>query len=284
MYLRLRNFKGGLRDQVSIKSSEESVSNLYHVLKPILEEEYISNTTSSMSLDTRNIDLPELSMAFNMRLTYVKTNDHGAQLFQDPMNHWVVQVKDTPTTFDAAPWVNYQGDLYMGQSGERYIVVTELENIDKWGGMVKVDKVEDPPFGDSTDMKLLNTIKVHLIKMNDPNIAMYVQEFDEVKTCYLTKTLDLGTIHEEKLLYIYLEGTNTLKLNLVFLDKFRVLYESMEQRVVRSLSLQGLPILELAPKPTSSIGTRIFSPKGGDSRNVASMQRSPNLAEDALSS
>ena len=53
---------------------------------------------------------------------------------------------------------------------------------------------------------------------------------------------------------------------------------------MHSLSWQGLPILDLDPKPTSSIGTRIFSPKGGDSRNIASIQRSSNLAEDALSS
>ena len=158
-------------------------------------------------------------------------------------------------------------------------MVTKPENVDKWGVMVKADMVEEPPFVDSANMKLLNTIKVHLIKTDDPNIAVYVRESDKVKTCYFTKTPDLGTIHKEKLLYIYLEGTNTLKINLVFLDKFGVLYEPMEQRVVRSLSWQGLPILELAPKPTSSIGTRIFSPKGGgDSRNVASIHRSPNLA------
>ena len=67
-----------------------------------------------------------------------------------------------------------------------------------------------------------------MIKTDDPNIAVYVREFDEFKTCYCTKTLDLVTIHEEKLLYIYLEGTDTLKLNLVFLDKYGVLYELME--------------------------------------------------------
>ena len=153
MYLRLGNIKGELRDRVSVNSSEESISNLYHALTPILEEEYISNTTSSMSLDTRNADLPEFSMAFNMRLMYVKTNNHGAQLFQDPMNRWVVRVKDTPTAFDAAPWVNYQGDLYMGQSRERYIVVIEPENVDKGGVMVNADKVEEPLFVDSADMK-----------------------------------------------------------------------------------------------------------------------------------
>ena len=120
--------------------------------------------------------------------------------------------------------------------------------------------------------------------MDYPTIAAYVQESNEVKTCYFTKTLDLGTMHEEKLLYIYMEGTNTLKLNLVFLDKYKVLYEPMEQRLVCSLSWQGLPIPKLAPKPTSSIGTRIFSPKGGDLRNIASIRRLPNLAEDTLSS
>ena len=86
MYLRSGNFKGGLRDRVSINSSEESVSNLYHALTPILEEEYISNTTSNMSLNAKNVDLSKFTMAFNIRLTFVKTNNHGAQLFQDLMN------------------------------------------------------------------------------------------------------------------------------------------------------------------------------------------------------
>ena len=62
-----------------------------------------------------------------------------------------------------------------------------------------MDKVEEPPFVDSANMKLLNTIKVQLIKTDDPTIAKYVQEFDEVKTCYFTKTPNLGTIHEEKM-------------------------------------------------------------------------------------
>ena len=164
MYLRFgHQYKFGQRDQAassSIKLSEESVSKSYHFLEPVVEEECIFDSTSSISLDVRNIDFPKFSMAFNMRLTYVKTNNHGAQLFQDPMKRWVVCVEDTPTAFDAAPWVNYQGDLYMGQSREHCIVVTELKNVDKWGGVVKADKVEEPPFVDSANMKLLNTIKV----------------------------------------------------------------------------------------------------------------------------
>ena len=126
------------------------------------------------------------------------------------MNYWVVRVEDTSTTFDAAPWANYQGDLYMGQSRECYIVITKPENVHKWGVIVKADEVKEPPFVDSLNMNLLNTIKVQLIKMDDPTIAVYVQESDEVKTCYFTKTLDLSTIHEEKILYIYLGRMKTL--------------------------------------------------------------------------
>ena len=53
-------------------------------------------------------------------------------------------------------------------------MIMEPKNIHKWGVIVKVKKVKEPPFLDSTDMKLLNTIKVQLIKMDDPTIAMYV--------------------------------------------------------------------------------------------------------------
>ena len=91
-----------------------------------------------------------------------------------------------------------------------------------------MDKVEESPFVDSKAMKLLNAIKLQLIKMDDPTLVVYVQEFDEVKTCYFTKILDLSTIQEEKTLYIYLEGTNTLKLGPIFSDKYGVLYKPME--------------------------------------------------------
>ena len=53
-------------------------------------------------------------------------------------------------------------------------MITKPKNVDKWGVIVKMDKVEEPPFVDSPDMKLVNTIKVQLIKMDDPNIVVYV--------------------------------------------------------------------------------------------------------------
>ena len=61
----------------SIKSSEESVTNSYHALPVIVEEEIVSNSTSSMSTaDERNTETSTYSMAFNVRLAFVRTNDH----------------------------------------------------------------------------------------------------------------------------------------------------------------------------------------------------------------
>ena len=70
----------------------------------------------------------------------------------------------------------------------------EPKNVDKWGMIVKLEKVEEPPFGDSKNMKLLNSIKVQFIRMDDPNMVVYVQESKKVKTCYFTKMLDLNII------------------------------------------------------------------------------------------
>ena len=47
------------------------------------------------------------------------------------MSRWVVKIEDILMDFKATPWVNYQGDFYMGQGEERYIVMNDLENVDK---------------------------------------------------------------------------------------------------------------------------------------------------------
>ena len=64
-----------------------------------------------MSLEAHTTKVLEYSMAFNMGLTFVKTNSHGAQLYKDPMNRWVLKIKDHLMDFEATAWVNFQGEL-----------------------------------------------------------------------------------------------------------------------------------------------------------------------------
>ena len=93
----------------SQKSSEESVINTIPILKPILEEDSYSNSSSSMASKTHIFaSIPDTHpMLFNDRLVFARTNTYDAQLFKDPMNRWVVKIEEQPTAFDPSLWVNY---------------------------------------------------------------------------------------------------------------------------------------------------------------------------------
>ena len=66
--------------------SEEGITNAYHVLEPIVEEEAFFDSTSSILWEAQAVEVPEYSMDFNMRLTFVKANSHDAQLYKDHIN------------------------------------------------------------------------------------------------------------------------------------------------------------------------------------------------------
>ena len=57
-----------------------------------------------------------------------------------------------------------------------------------------------------------------------------------------------------KTLYVYLEGMLTICPQAIFVDKFGVKYEIMEPRLAQSMTWQGFPIPDLAPKTASSMG------------------------------
>ena len=98
MYLRsdtyFRSGQRGSSTSPSVKSSEESVTNSRPMLEPIEEIDTPTNTSTTMDSEAPNETMPDLSLAFNMRLKFVKRNAHDAQLFRDPMGRWVVKVED----------------------------------------------------------------------------------------------------------------------------------------------------------------------------------------------
>ena len=68
-------------------------------------------------------------MDFNVRLEFVHTNAHDVQLYKEPMNRWVVKIEEYPTDFDPSPWVNYQGEMYVGQEGACYQVARQSQTM-----------------------------------------------------------------------------------------------------------------------------------------------------------
>ena len=72
---------------------------------------------------TSNIDAtPSYQLEFNIKLRYDYTNDWGAKIYHDPMQRQVYKMVECPTRFEQSPWVNYQGDMYVGKDGARYEV------------------------------------------------------------------------------------------------------------------------------------------------------------------
>ena len=141
----------------------------------------------------------------------------------------------------------------MGQGGERFIVTKDPKDVDRWRQLVRVAKVEEPSYGGSKELKLLNSIKVCHMKVDDPNMDFNVKESEESLSFYYARNISLNTIETEKVLYVYLKGLQTMKLTPIFLDKFGIAYEPMEQKIVKGMTWQELPILELAPKFALSI-------------------------------
>ena len=125
MYLQSGNlYKSGRGTNTIIhNSSEESVTNVIPLLKPIIEEDTFLDSSSSMASKTHVFAsiLDAHPMIFNVRLVFTtKTNIHDAQLLKDPMNCWVVKIEEHPMAFDPSSRVNYQGEMYMGKEGVPY--------------------------------------------------------------------------------------------------------------------------------------------------------------------
>ena len=54
--------------------------------------------------------------------------------------------------FDPSPWVNYQGDIYMGQEGVRYQEVMELDTFDKWSQVVTTQRNEESLYKETLEL------------------------------------------------------------------------------------------------------------------------------------
>ena len=65
-----------------------------------------------------------------MQLKYEGFNAYGAQLFVDPLSRYYVKTSKFVTPLQQAPWVEYQGELCIGEDGARYVLTAEPENVD----------------------------------------------------------------------------------------------------------------------------------------------------------
>lgn len=101
--------------------------------------EYPLDHLSHTSMDTissfqsQSIDVV---LEYDGRLRFHVENTHGAKIYRDFLQRYVVKVEDHPFDIDQAPWVNYQGDRYMGRDGGMYLLTENLGELDQLGNPI----------------------------------------------------------------------------------------------------------------------------------------------------
>ena len=75
----------------------------------------------------------------------------------------MVKIEEHVTIFDPAPWVNFQGDRYMGKDGGVCMLIENPNEVDKLGHKVpkeaRIDE-EGPPKVETVGFRLVNSILV----------------------------------------------------------------------------------------------------------------------------
>ena len=107
---------------------------------------------------------PGIDLEYDGRLRFLLENSQGALIYKDFINRFVVKIEDHTTIFDPAPWVNFQGDRYMGKDGSMYLLTEFPEEVDKLGNLVHGEmKIEEegPPKVELLGFRLVNSIWVH---------------------------------------------------------------------------------------------------------------------------
>ena len=154
----------------------------------------------------------------------MRYNTHSAIIYKDPAHRFLVKIEDHPTDFNATPFVNYQGDRYIGPQGEMYLVVDDPDTVDSVGGI----KVPHPHEGDELPprplqegVKLVNSIVVHLVPIDNPTKALY-KWIDEGSDFYYEREDPYGySLTEVKILYVFRqEGFMPEPRPVAFVDKY----------------------------------------------------------------
>ena len=69
----------------------------------------------------------------NQKLVYLFENPQGALIYRDANGQFLAKTLEHPTTFQRDPWVNFQGDICIGEDGAWYVVTKQPKLIDALG-------------------------------------------------------------------------------------------------------------------------------------------------------
>lgn len=183
---------------------------------PIEDPTYETDSDMSMaSTSTNPFVYHGVELEYNLRLWYQQENAYGVNIYHDYAGKDVVKVKDHINELDSAPWVNFQGDQFMGREGAMYLLVENPDIVDTLGSIVQGEDPlmeEGPPEFTLLGCKLVNSILTHRVPIDDTTRALYLKE-----------SPPKNTLDDEKILYVYIKNNIDTDIpSTIFMDKYGV--------------------------------------------------------------
>ena len=194
------------------------------------------------SFQSQSIDI---ELDYDGRLRFHMENAHGAKIFRDCLQRYTVKVEDHPSDIDLAPWVNFQGDRYMGGDGCMYLLTETPEDVDQLGNFIpeKGELIEEgPPMPERPGLRLINSIWVRRVLIDDKTKVLYKREETLSEFYYLRHSSLDCTITEDKILYVFVEMNLGEYRDVVFLDKYNLKWDLMLSSDIGGLTYQGMPL------------------------------------------
>ena len=235
-------------DGISRASTRESTTRTPTWSAPIAEEvAYETDSNLSMaSTSTTNTVNHGVELDYNMQIFYERENLHAAKIYKDQTDQYVVKVEDHHTAFDPAPWVDFQGDRYMGRDGAMYLIIDDPEVVDFLGNVTPVVdplRPEGPPALTPTGYKLVNSMWTQRVPIDDNTKAVYKREDTGTEFFYLRDNPPEYSLEADKALYVYVQTSMTRGgMPTIFLDKFGFEWSLLLESEVGGITFMGNPI------------------------------------------
>ena len=200
------------------------------------------------------------------------------------MTPWVglwVRIEDYLIEFVQEAAINVQGDRYMDPYGTIYILTKNPHHMDKWRiiklndkGKQPLDLSKQPSRVDPSKCRLVNSIKVRSVPMDDPNLGVY-QRDNHGKISYLqTLYPNPNILTKEKTLYIFwLLHQLTLDPDVLYQDKFGAEYKRVKKKIEGTYTFKGVPLLEIVDLE------KVAEVHWSDVRGVGCSMREPSLMD-----
>ena len=146
----------------------------------IVEDSRDNHLESSSSMASKSMALAIANLKYNVTIEYFIDNALGAKIYIDPLGRFAVRIEDHVIEFVQEVPINFQGERYINPYGTMYKLTENSHHMDKWGiirlngkGKQPMDLSEQPLRIDPSKYKLVNSIKVKSIPMDDPNLGVY---------------------------------------------------------------------------------------------------------------